>query len=612
MMIYDEEVYVSEEQQRDYNLLVKLSDSINTEISKNRNAAIEILLSEDLLASNKKAGLKSFVRSRIDFEHQIITLDSGEYTYNQLILLAQKLFDDKTFFGNDSAYVMNGLAFYENSISFEDVILAFHNYRLGHEDEDLWWLSLLLCRYIYTILSMDSIYKRVSFGITESYEELKKLSQYVVDFWERYLKDTIVETFSLTDDKKRDFYDKIDSDAEHYFSSEDAASEVERKQIDAEYAAELVRQCSKSLYLLKSTIEEIDCPELSKQLKTLRKAVYGICEDLYFGDEDAYRELEKDNRINSAGITSIEKENEIKLLKSILQTALDKLKGCNTETTLINRQDALRTVSLVESEELIEEFVKKFSDQLMQSIPRSLDAYYERLKVEIGSKYNLLPREALNALASAEYLYDMFVRKKAPKDFDFSGIAVLYFQAFETAYDMLLIEPYSNWLKQQKVDELYVERRRIKKKINKHRTQKEKDRLNEIETKLLNQYFSKAFNIDYFYSKGALVTCLEIGKFQRFIDLGDCLSTNSNGQADQLIVYLETQCFGKKIDPVLIKNFAKSVNNAIIPRNKAAHGLNGLREVDVIEDKVIVYDETNIKDILNFKNLLFEFLEFYN
>lgn len=55
MMIYDEEVYVSEEQQRDYNLLVKLSDSINTEISKNRNAAIEILLSEDLLASNKKA-----------------------------------------------------------------------------------------------------------------------------------------------------------------------------------------------------------------------------------------------------------------------------------------------------------------------------------------------------------------------------------------------------------------------------------------------------------------------------------------------------------------------------------------------------------------------------
>lgn len=225
---------------------------------------------------------------------------------------------------------------------------------------------------------------------------------------------------------------------------------------------------------------------------------------------------------------------------------------------------------------------------------------------------NLLPREALNALASAEYLYDMFVRKKAPKDFDFSGIAVLYFQAFETAYDMLLIEPYSNWLKQQKVDELYVERRRIKKKINKHRTQKEKDRLNEIETKLLNQYFSKAFNIDYFYSKGALVTCLEIGKFQRFIDLGDCLSTNSNGQADQLIVYLETQCFGKKIDPVLIKNFAKSVNNAIIPRNKAAHGLNGLREVDVIEDKVIVYDETNIKDILNFKNLLFEFLEFYN
>lgn len=53
------------------------------------------------------------------------------------------------------------------------------------------------------------------------------------------------------------------------------------------------------------------------------------------------------------------------------------------------------------------------------------------------------------------------------------------------------------------------------------------------------------------------------------------------------------------------------MKNATIPRNEAAHGLQSLGEADVRKDKIIIYDETNIKDILNFKNLLYAFLEFY-
>lgn len=615
-MAYDNEPYISEEQRQTFDLLVKLSDTINDEITKKRNNAIETLMNENLMVSKKKNILKDYVQARVYFESQKISIEKVDYTYNEIHILAKKLFDDNTFFGNDSPYVMNGLAFYENSISFEDIIIAFHNYRLGHEKEDLWWLSLLLCRYIYTVLSMKSIYKEVSFESTDSYNELKRLVKYVDDFWNQYLKDAEVETYKLIDDNKKDFYDKIDYDAGHCFALEDAEDEAERKQIDAEYAAELVHQCSKSLYLLMSTIKEAKELEFSAELKKLRKDVMDVCDNIYSDDEDSYGELEKDNRLNSDGMELLEKNNEIRLLKSILQSALDKLKGCNTEATLIKRQETLQTVKLVDvdSEELVEDFVKKYSNLLMQSISGSLDTYYERLRLELGNKYDLLPEAALNALASAEYLYDMFVRKRAPEGFDYSGIAVLYFQAFETAYDKLLIEPYSDWLKEQRIDKLYEERFRLRNKKPKNRTQEEKNCLDEIENKILNQYFSKGFGKDFFYNKSerTFVICLEIGKFQHFIDLSSCLVEKVDGQASQLVRFLELNCFKKKIDPVLINYFAQAVKNAITPRNNAAHGLHGLKEIDVKEDKAIIYDETNLKDILNFKNLLYAFLDFFD
>ncbi len=188
-MIYDEEAYISEEQQHDFDLLVRLSNEIEKQINVNRSAAIEMLLDESVTVMKKKSVLKDFIKTRIDFESQILKLDGIEYSYKEFLQLAKKLFDDSSFLGNDSPYVMNGLAFYENSIAFEDVILAFHNYRLGHEEGDLWWLSLILCTYIYNVLSMNTIYKSVSYNVEEMYVELGKLSEYVIDFWNKYLKD---------------------------------------------------------------------------------------------------------------------------------------------------------------------------------------------------------------------------------------------------------------------------------------------------------------------------------------------------------------------------------------------------------------------------------------
>lgn len=612
-MRLNDEPYISEQQQHDFDLLKKLSKEIDDDLKLKRTHAIEGLLNTDLLPSKKKNILNNFIYERINFKNQKINIDGILYKYEDLYLLAEKLFDDKTFFGNDCSYVLNALAFYENSLSFEDIIIAFHNYRIGHDNKDLWWLSLLLSRYICGVLSMDGKYKEIYYEQDETHKELKLLTNYVVDFWKQYLADVSLSEYALNDDQKNDFYKRIDDDAGHYFALQDAKNDDEIKEINTEFATYLVTQCSKSLYLLLSTLKEINDMDFSSEIKNLRRVITEICDNIYIENTDAFGELENDTRLNSDKMELIEKQTEIALLTFTLQNALDKLSGCDTQTTLLNRKEALQTIRLIsDTEELLEAFSKKFSELLMNSIDGSLDSYYARIKQEIGLKYNLLPNVALNALASAEYLYDMFVKKKAPAGFDYSGIAVLYFQAFETTYDMLLVEPYANWLTRLNINKYFDERYKIRRKPSQKRSATEKNRLDELENKILIKYFSSPFDKDLFYYKKQFVTALEIGKFQRFIDISNDINNTNTTNASQLIYFLENECFRKTINSNSIKQFSDGVKNATEPRNKAAHGLHGLKECDVIADKLIVYDETNVQDIQNFKNLLYEFLNFFN
>ena len=111
----------------------------------------------------------------------------------------------------------------------------------------------------------------------------------------------------------------------------------------------------------------------------------------------------------------------------------------------------------------------------------------------------MLPKTALNTLASAEFLYDKFVRKTAPDEFDYSGIAVLYFQAFETTYNILLIQPYSNWLEKKKVDNIFkdLSLKKKQKKIQKL----SKEELERFEkTKELKLYFSSKFSKQFYFT----------------------------------------------------------------------------------------------------------------
>ena len=605
MKNYDEP-FITKEQKKDFDFLKFLSSEMTNQINNKKVDVLESLTNKTLDFSKLKTLLNTFVHERIYFDDQEIEIEGKLYKYCYLTKLATKLYNDKSFFGNDSPYVINALSFYENSITFEDIIIAFHNYCLSRENETLWYLSRLLCRYVYSVLSMDNKYKEVSFESDKTYDELKNLAKYVVDFYNQFLSNVKETNFTLSDDRKPNYYDRIDFDADYYFAIKDAENDEKIIQLKAKKASDLIKQCSKSLYLLLSTLREINDTSFSSEIKDLRSTIVNICQNIYSLELDAYNDLENDTLLNNSY-----KDYEIKLLKLTLNNALDKLKKYDSTTVLMRRQEVLQMNRLMSNtEDFIDYFNCHFSNLLEDTIDINLYSYQKRIESELGSKFNLLPKTALNTLASAEFLYDKFVRKTAPDEFDYSGIAVLYFQAFETTYNILLIQPYSNWLEKKKVDNLFKDLS-LKKKQKKIQNLSKEELERFEKTKELKLYFSSKFSKQFYFKNNSPVIHLEIGKFEKFIDLYDDLNQNKESTANQLIYFLENQCFKKKIDSSSIKQFANAVRNATEPRNFAAHGSHELKINDVEKDKVIVYDDTDVKDVQNFKNLLYEFLNFF-
>ena len=608
--------YTSDEQKRDYDLLVQLSDAVNAKIILNRRKTVDILLSEYLTEKEKKDILKANIQTRVNFQNQDLLLAGSLYKYSDVISLARKLYNDTTFVGSESEYVLNGIMFQKNSITFEDCLIAFHYYRMSQGKESFDWLVSLLCQNIYYSLSREINCEEFIFNEGQSGDYLRKLVKYVHGYWKDNSENIPKKDMFLRNDIKVDFYQKIDDDAQLFFAVNDLEQEgkiEESKHLKSEDASKRISQCANSLYLLFSTVKEInnngitkDC--FSNEVKMLRKDIVDICDQLYNGESDAFGVLEGNILLDSAKMNSFERENENKLLKLILKTALDKLNGLGTKEVLECRQESLRTEALLESKELIDEFTREFSKKLMCSIPNNLETYYKRIKQEIGNKYELLPQEALHELASAEYLFDLFVRNKAPDDFDYSGIAILYFQAFETAYDELVVSAYSKWLKERHVDELII--------TVAYPSQEDKDN-NKLKSYKRNvaTFFNTDFNIKSFCRKNGrekdLVSFLEIGTFRYFIDVRGCLDAKEGEPGCQLVYYLQNICFKKPINLELLESFLDALNNAIEPRNKAAHGLTKIQKNEVIEDKTMVYDGNDIKNILDYKNLLYAFLEFF-
>ena len=71
------------------------------------------------------------------------------------------------------------------------------------------------------------------------------------------------------------------------------------------------------------------------------------------------------------------------------------------------------------------------------------------LGISLGHESELLPESAINALVTAEMLYQEYANEEyAVQGFDYSGISALYYQAFEEAYNQRVWKPYVKKLKE--------------------------------------------------------------------------------------------------------------------------------------------------------------------
>ena len=253
---------------------------------------------------------------------------------------------------------------------------------------------------------------------------------------------------------------------------------------------------------------------------------------------------------------------------------------------------------------MIEQYHQTYLSILEKSVDqKSLDKYKKDIQKEICTQTaDLMPIHALNSLATAELLYNLFVLGKHPDDFDFSGISALYFQAFEATYDWLIIRRCSDWLSKANVADLFY--KYIKSNFKNKECESEVKKYYDIKnaTKIYdanNKIFKKGMTIGEFYylinwlinnyDKTSEIECSE---FKKFI--------------------FSPKGFGRTVENKDLCRFLNNLYNAKKHRNSASHGPTPINIATIKEDKTIVYDEKNLSKIKEYKNILYDFLKFFD
>lgn len=218
---YEDGPYVSPEQERLWKTLDELSTKYQNEFEASRKKALSELLDESRSSDAKRKALNDFFLFRMNPDANPIQLSDGKtYTFSQRRKLAETLFEDKSFPYNDGYLVLNNLDPFFESITLEDVILAYHNYRLSNDDESLSHFAKLIGFYTKYALETDGV--RINFpvsdGILSHVEAINHLNS-IIGFVDKYLQnayeklDLFLKKFKLKNEERMDLSSKIDRDA---------------------------------------------------------------------------------------------------------------------------------------------------------------------------------------------------------------------------------------------------------------------------------------------------------------------------------------------------------------------------------------------------------------
>lgn len=207
--------------------------------------------------------------------------------------------------------------------------------------------------------------------------------------------------------------------------------------------------------------------EIEKIRKELRKiddklihVVYANLNDQQMGMPE-YREKVG---LDIISLVEIEYEEEKYRNSLFAETAkrnilelINQIQKQNIEELMIIRSEIRNEIFVCpdcDDKELYVEWLEEVSDYLCNTMIekcKNLACEYtegeERLFNHIGEYANVLPRESVDALVTAELLFKKYaITDYANKGFDYSSISALYYQAFEAAYNTLIWKGYSQKL----------------------------------------------------------------------------------------------------------------------------------------------------------------------
>ena len=210
---YEDEPYVSPEQEALWKTLTELSSGYQEAIDVKRKEAWSVLLDKSSTPNATKEVLNNYFSFRMD-----------PSTYEQIISVARTLCDDRSFHYNDAPLILNNLNPFFESITHEDVILAFHNYRLSADDESLSHFVKLIGYYTEYAFDMDGLHVRfpVSDGILTYDESISHMNQIIL-FVDEYLQkygekwEQFTKKYELKNEPRIDFYSRIDEEAAQSF-----------------------------------------------------------------------------------------------------------------------------------------------------------------------------------------------------------------------------------------------------------------------------------------------------------------------------------------------------------------------------------------------------------
>lgn len=193
-------------------------------------------------------------------------------------------------------------------------------------------------------------------------------------------------------------------------------------------------------------------PDLDSTINSLVKINNKIDSRCFFNNE--LQSFRKENGIDTAEIELLEAQKDYNNLVAHIHSELS---CANSIESLLNLKAEINHIwnELREDEKELyntdfyeenQSLQNALYDKCQSEEPDNFESIKQNIKRNLGTKFTLLPENAIKPLCTAEYLYNIYVLAKQIGGFDYSGISSLYYQSLEALFNEIIWTPYAKKL----------------------------------------------------------------------------------------------------------------------------------------------------------------------